>query len=157
MRPVFIVGSGLHVFYFLSYWVVSPQAFADRLGFLFVKLAHNGLRVGDVALCCACGKAILLTRCQAIVAYFVFVCHGLFMLLSLVLKVQWKRFLFDFSLSVRWLMAYLFVCVSTQLFCPCRTEEANVLNEFRHKKYDKNHLGRISISFPYPSSFSPIK
>jgi len=26
-------------------------------------LATNGLRVGDVALCCACGKAILLTRC----------------------------------------------------------------------------------------------
>jgi hypothetical protein len=26
-------------------------------------LACNGLRVGDVALCCACGKAILLTRC----------------------------------------------------------------------------------------------
>jgi hypothetical protein len=24
---------------------------------------HNVLRVGDVALCCACGKAILLTRC----------------------------------------------------------------------------------------------
>jgi hypothetical protein len=27
------------------------------------RVAHNGLRVGDVALCCACGKAILLTRC----------------------------------------------------------------------------------------------
>ena len=26
-------------------------------------LTTNGLRVGDVALCCACGKAILLTRC----------------------------------------------------------------------------------------------
>ena len=26
-------------------------------------LAYNVLRVGDVALCCACGKAILLTRC----------------------------------------------------------------------------------------------
>ena len=25
--------------------------------------AANGLRVGDVALCCACGKVILLTRC----------------------------------------------------------------------------------------------
>jgi len=23
----------------------------------------DGLRVGDVALCCTCGKAILLTRC----------------------------------------------------------------------------------------------
>jgi len=30
---------------------------------LIFKLAHNVLRVGDVALCCACGKAILLTRC----------------------------------------------------------------------------------------------
>ena len=27
------------------------------------KLTANGLRVGDDALCCACGKAILLTRC----------------------------------------------------------------------------------------------
>ena len=26
-------------------------------------IGYNGLRVGDVALCCACGKAILLTRC----------------------------------------------------------------------------------------------
>jgi hypothetical protein len=26
-------------------------------------ILDNGLRVGDVALCCACGKAILLTRC----------------------------------------------------------------------------------------------
>jgi len=32
-----------------------------------IKLAHNGLRVGDVALCCACGKAILLTRCYGMV------------------------------------------------------------------------------------------
>jgi hypothetical protein len=31
--------------------------------FVSVKLAHNVLRVGDVALCCACGKAILLKRC----------------------------------------------------------------------------------------------
>ena len=30
---------------------------------LFFKLAHNVLRVGDVALCCACGKVILLKRC----------------------------------------------------------------------------------------------
>lgn len=29
----------------------------------------DGLRVGDVALCCACGKAILLTRCYRLV-YF---------------------------------------------------------------------------------------
>jgi hypothetical protein len=28
-----------------------------------VRVADNDLRVGDVALCCACGKAILLTRC----------------------------------------------------------------------------------------------
>jgi RNA polymerase-binding transcription factor DksA len=26
-------------------------------------LKFNGLRVGDVALCCACGKAISLARC----------------------------------------------------------------------------------------------
>jgi len=31
------------------------------------KIAYNGLRVGDVALCCACGKAILLTRCYGLV------------------------------------------------------------------------------------------
>jgi hypothetical protein len=30
-------------------------------------LAGNVLRVGDVALCCACGKAILLTRCYGLV------------------------------------------------------------------------------------------
>jgi hypothetical protein len=30
-------------------------------------IAHNVLRVGDVALCCACGKAILLTRCYGLV------------------------------------------------------------------------------------------
>jgi hypothetical protein len=30
---------------------------------LSMRVAPNGLRVGDVALCCACGKAILLTRC----------------------------------------------------------------------------------------------
>ncbi|HNF32921.1 MAG TPA: hypothetical protein PLU51_10965 [Bacteroidia bacterium] len=29
----------------------------------FVIITANGLRVGDVALCCACGKAILPTRC----------------------------------------------------------------------------------------------
>ena len=33
---------------------------------LVFKLAHNVLRVGDVALCCACGKAILLTRCYGL-------------------------------------------------------------------------------------------
>jgi hypothetical protein len=27
------------------------------------SIGGNGLRVGDVALCCACGKAISLTRC----------------------------------------------------------------------------------------------
>ena len=32
-----------------------------------VDLTANGLRVGDVALCCACGKAILLTRCYGLV------------------------------------------------------------------------------------------
>ena len=29
------------------------------------NLADNGWRVGDVALCCACGRAILLTRCYS--------------------------------------------------------------------------------------------
>jgi RNA polymerase-binding transcription factor DksA len=29
----------------------------------FYEVVANGLRVGDFALCCACGKAILLTRC----------------------------------------------------------------------------------------------
>jgi hypothetical protein len=32
-------------------------------------MTANGLRVGDVALCCACGKAILLTRCY-LLAFF---------------------------------------------------------------------------------------
>jgi len=34
-----------------------------KLGIKLWTIAHNVLRVGDVALCCACGKAILLTRC----------------------------------------------------------------------------------------------
>jgi len=46
--------------------------------FLDVQLDHlhfkpllglNGLRVGDVALCFACGKAILLTRCYATLSF----------------------------------------------------------------------------------------
>jgi hypothetical protein len=55
------VGSGLHFeyfndnvnlfkvtnIYFLSHWVVSPLAFADRLGFYFVELAHNGFGLGE--------------------------------------------------------------------------------------------------------------
>jgi len=32
---------------------------------VFLLISANGLRVGDVALFCACGKAILLTRCYA--------------------------------------------------------------------------------------------
>ena len=34
------------------------------------RLAGNGLRVGDVALCCAGGKAILLTRCCRQLMFF---------------------------------------------------------------------------------------
>jgi hypothetical protein len=32
----------------------------------FFKLAHNVLRVGDVALCCACGKVMALARCYGL-------------------------------------------------------------------------------------------
>jgi hypothetical protein len=36
--------------------------------YIFVfRLITNGWRVGDVALFCACGKAILLTRCYRLV------------------------------------------------------------------------------------------
>jgi len=27
------------------------------------RIGYNGLRVGDVALCCACGRAMALARC----------------------------------------------------------------------------------------------
>jgi hypothetical protein len=32
-------------------------------------ITANGLRAGDVALCCACGKAILLARCYGQVLF----------------------------------------------------------------------------------------
>jgi hypothetical protein len=50
---------------------VSPRFFewvlVSTFQFKYIKLSHNGLRVGDAALCCACGKAILLTRCYGLV------------------------------------------------------------------------------------------
>ena len=49
-------------------------------------MLHNGLRVGDVALCCACGKAILLTRC-----------YGL--LISLFYKSYRKKNIFGFTFN----------------------------------------------------------
>jgi hypothetical protein len=36
------------------------------------RVTHNVLRVGDVALCCACGKAILLTRCYVLPQFSLF-------------------------------------------------------------------------------------
>jgi len=64
LRPVFKVGSGLHFFNFISVTLGGqPFGFRRPSWFLVFQLAHNGLHVGDVALCCACGKAILLTRC----------------------------------------------------------------------------------------------
>jgi hypothetical protein len=55
---------------FLCLWLsVKMVYFFLVLSLLFVvagsslTLAANVLRVGDDALCCACGKAILLTRC----------------------------------------------------------------------------------------------
>jgi len=48
VSPRFFCGrwSPLYYFSFLSHWVVSPLAFADRFGF---KLAHNVLALGEEA------------------------------------------------------------------------------------------------------------
>jgi hypothetical protein len=58
---------GLYVFGHLSKWFVFVLMFKFGLVSCLWNgrptIGYNGLRVGDVALCCACGKAILLTRC----------------------------------------------------------------------------------------------
>jgi len=46
-----------------NYVIFKLMQTMNLLSGCFLKIAYNVLRVGDVASCCACGKAILLTRC----------------------------------------------------------------------------------------------
>ena len=46
-------------------WLIYKYESNIVVVYLMLIIAGNVLRVGDVALCCACGKAILLTRCYA--------------------------------------------------------------------------------------------
>jgi len=52
------------------------------------KIGYNGWRVGDVALCCACGKAILLKRCYRLIIIYI----KLHFLISLIEKQQELQF-----------------------------------------------------------------
>jgi len=57
----FFVSLAYERLYKIQMWVGKNNLCAG--GMLSATIEYNGLRVGDVALCCACGKAILLTRC----------------------------------------------------------------------------------------------
>jgi hypothetical protein len=57
----------LYVLDQLLIWLGFDLMFKIKVGWSLwqchTTIGYNGSRVGDVALCCACGKAILLTRC----------------------------------------------------------------------------------------------
>ena len=67
----------------------------DERGRWGTRVSHNVLRVGDVALCCACGKAILLTRCYE--QGFIVVCAFRFLKYS---RISSLVILDNFSLNL---------------------------------------------------------
>jgi hypothetical protein len=76
-------------------------------------LTANGLRVGDVALCCACGKVILLTRCYGVFYFYHFLTTLKYFNIYFIQEIVVYHSIFIKSLSYKYVnVAELFVPVN---------------------------------------------